>query len=152
MADCEYQVKVHAYHDGELPPLERQGVEVHLRACPTCARELDGLRRMSELFASARLPELSPAAFHRLHRGKVRGASAPALVIEPALVRTSEFFAAAAAAILLACAAWLWRASAPQEPAAMPSWEEAPVTYHADASTGNDPGARVAQIILADLR
>ena len=145
MADCEHQVKIHAYHDGELPPLEQQWVEVHLRACPACARELDGLRRMSELFASARLPELSPAALQRLHRGKV-------LVLEPALVRTSEFFAAAAAAILLVCAAWLWRASAPEEPAAMPSWEEVPVTYHADASTDNDPGAHVAQIILADLR
>ena len=100
---------------------------------------------MSELFASARLPELSPAALQRLHRGKV-------LALEPALVRTSEFFAAAAAAMLLVCAAWLWRASAPQELAAMPSWQEVPVTYQVDASTDNDPGAHVAQIILAELR
>jgi hypothetical protein len=99
---------------------------------------------MSELFASAQLPALSPAARQRLHRGKV-------LVLEPALVRTSEFFALAAAAMLLMCAAWLWHASAPQEPAAMPSWEEVPVTYQVDASTGNDPGAHVAQIILAGL-
>ena len=62
MADCEYQVKVHAYHDGELPPLERQWVEVHLKTCPACARELEDLRRLSGLFASARLPELSPSA------------------------------------------------------------------------------------------
>ena len=151
MADCEYQVRVHAYHDGELTPPERQAVEVHLRACPVCARELEGLRRMSALFASARLPELSPAAIQRLHRGKVRGASAPALTLEPALVRTSEFFATAAAAMLLLCAAWLWRASASQEPAALPSYEEVPVTYQVDASTGNDPGAHVAQIILAGL-
>ena len=144
MADCEYRVKVHAFHDGELTPPERQAVEVHLRACPACARELADLRRMSELFASARLPELSPAAIQRLHRGKV-------LVLEPALVRTSEFFAAAAAAMLLLCAAWLWRASAAQEPAALPSYEEVPVTYQVDASTGNDPGAHVAQIILAEL-
>ena len=53
--------------------------------------------------------------------------------------------------MLLVCAAWLWRASAPQEPAVMPSWEEVPVTYQLDASTGNDPGAHVAQIILAGL-
>jgi hypothetical protein len=33
----------------------------------------------------------------------------------------------------------------------MPSWEEVPVTYQVDASTGNDPGAHVAQIILAGL-
>ena len=145
MADCEYQVKVHAYHDGALPPADRQRVEVHLRACPACARELEGLRRMSELFASARLPELSPEALQRLHRSKV-------VALEPALVRTSEFFAAAAAAILLVCAAWLWRASAPQELAAMPSWQEVPVTYQVDASTDNDPGAHVAQIILAELR
>ena len=145
MTDCEYQVKIHAYHDGELPPLERQSVEVHLRACPACARELASLRRMSELFASARLPELSPAALHRLHRGKI-------LVLEPALVRTSEFFAAAAAAMLLVCAGWLWRASASPESAAMPSWVEVPVTYQADASTDNDPGAHDAQIILAELR
>jgi hypothetical protein len=98
---------------------------------------------MSDIFTSARLPELSPAALQRLHRGKV-------LVLEPALVRTSEFFAAAAAAMLLVSAAWLWRTSG--ESATMPSWEEVPVTYHADASTDNDPGAHVAQIILADLR
>ena len=145
MADCEYQVKVHAYHDGELPPVDRQRVELHLRGCPACARELERLRRMSALFASARLPELSPAALQRLHRGRV-------VVLEPALVRTSEFFAAAAAAILLVCAAWLWRASASQEAAAMPSWQEVPVTYQVDASTDNDPGAHVAQIILAELR
>jgi hypothetical protein len=99
---------------------------------------------MSELFASARLPELSPAALRRLHRSKV-------VALEPALVRTSEFFAAAAA-ILLVCAAWLWRASAPQDLAGMPSWQEVPVTYQVDASTDNDPGAHVAQIILAELR
>src|SRR5208337_3643415 len=107
MADCEYQVKVHAYHDGELPPADRESVEVHLTACPACARELERLRRMSALFSSARLPELSPEALQRLHRGRV-------VALEPALVRTSEFFAAAAA-IMLVCAAWLWRASAPQE-------------------------------------
>jgi anti-sigma factor RsiW len=145
MADCEYQVKVHAYHDGELPPTDRQSVEVHLRACPACARELERLRRMSELFASARLPELSPAALQRLHRSKI-------VVLQPALVRTSEFFAAAAAAILLVCGAWLWRASAPQELAGMPAWQEVPVTYQVDASTDNDPGAHVAQIILTELR
>ena len=144
MADCEFQAKVHAYHDGELPLPEQAGVELHLRACPACARELAGLRRMSELFASARLPELSPEALQRLHRGRV-------LVLEPALVRTSEFFAAAAAALLLVCAAWLWRASAPQESAAVPSYVEVPVTYQVDDSTGNDPGAHVAQIILAGL-
>ncbi len=145
MADCEYQVKIHAYHDGELPPADRESAEVHLRACPACARELERLRRMSEFFASARLPELSPEALQRLHRGRI-------VALEPALVHTSEFFAAAAAAIMLVCAAWLWRASAPQELAAMPSWQEVPVTYQVDASTDNDPGAHVAQIILAELR
>jgi anti-sigma factor RsiW len=145
MADCEHQIKVHAYHDGELPLAARQSVEAHLKVCPACARELEGLQRLSALFTATRLPELSPAALQRLHRGKV-------LALEPALVRTSEFFAAAAAAMLLLCAAWLWRTSASQESAAMPSWEEVPVTYHADASTDNDPGAHVAQIILADLR
>ena len=145
MADCEYQVKVHAYHDGELTPADRATVEAHLRACPACARELERLRRMSELFASARLPQLSPAALERLHRSKI-------LALEPALVHTSEFFAAAAAAILLVCAAWLWRASTPQDSAAMPAWQEVPVTYQVDASTDYDPGAHVAQIILTELR
>jgi anti-sigma factor RsiW len=145
MADCEYQVQVHAYHDGELSTADRERVEAHLRACPACARELDHLRRMSALFATTRLPELSPRALERLHRGRV-------VMLEPALVRTSEFFAASAAAILLVCAAWLWRASAPEELVAMPSWQEVPVTYQVDASTDNDPGAHVAQIILTELQ
>jgi anti-sigma factor RsiW len=145
MGDCEYQVMVHAYHDGELPTAERERFELHLRACPACERELESLRRMSEIFSSARLPELSAAALRRLRRGKV-------VALEPVLVHTSEFFAAAAAAILLVCGAWLWRASAPQELVAMPSWQEVPVTYQVDDSTDYDPGAHVAQIILTELQ
>ncbi len=34
----------------------------------------------------------------------------------------------------------------------MPAWQEVPVTYQVDASTDNDPGAHVAQIILTELR
>ena len=145
MADCEFQLKIQAYHDGELPLADRESVEAHLRACPACAREIERLRRMSQFFASARLPELSPEALQRLHGGRI-------LALEPALVHTSEFFAATAAAILLVCGAWLWRASAPQELVALPSWQEVPVTYQVDDVTDNDPGAHVAQIILTELR
>jgi len=147
MANCEVEIKVHAYHDGELPPAERKAVEEHLKACPECAKCLEDLRGMSRLFATARLPELSPAALTRLHRGKV-------LVLEPMMVHISEFFAAAAAALLVVCAAWLWHASARAETAdnAMPTWQEAAVTLTGDAATDNDPGANEARMVLAAVR
>jgi hypothetical protein len=51
MVDCGNQVRLDAYHDGELSPAERCGVEAHLRDCPSCAAELAAMRGMSATFA-----------------------------------------------------------------------------------------------------
>lgn len=59
MVDCENQVRLDAYHDGELSPAERSAVEAHLRDCPSCADELAAMRRMSGAFADAAPPEPS---------------------------------------------------------------------------------------------
>jgi anti-sigma factor RsiW len=56
MVDCENQVRLDAYHDGELPAAERSDVEAHLRDCPSCVAELAAIRRMSGAFAGTTAP------------------------------------------------------------------------------------------------
>jgi anti-sigma factor RsiW len=51
MVDCENQLRLDAYHDGELSPAERLAVEAHLRDCPSCAAGLAAIRKMSGAFA-----------------------------------------------------------------------------------------------------
>jgi anti-sigma factor RsiW len=51
MVNCDKQVRLDAYHDGELSPTEWSDVESHLRDCPSCAAELAAIRRMSGTFA-----------------------------------------------------------------------------------------------------
>src|SRR4051794_12726261 len=51
MIDCENQVRLDAYYDGELSPAERSDVEAHLRQCSSCAAELAAIRRTSGAFA-----------------------------------------------------------------------------------------------------
>jgi anti-sigma factor RsiW len=53
MIDCEYRIRLDAYHDGELSPAGRSDVEAHLRDCPSCAAELAAIRGMSAAFADA---------------------------------------------------------------------------------------------------
>ena len=63
-----------AYVDGELSAVDRQGVDVHLRACPDCRREVDAIRRMTLLVRESF--EEGPEATERwrgaLSRGKER--------------------------------------------------------------------------------
>ncbi|HNV04122.1 MAG TPA: zf-HC2 domain-containing protein [Vicinamibacterales bacterium] len=41
--------RLSAYQDGELPVASRVAVDAHLRACASCAAELDGLRELGAL-------------------------------------------------------------------------------------------------------
>jgi len=40
--------RLNAYLDGELAPNEALAVREHLRACPRCAAELDGLKQLNQ--------------------------------------------------------------------------------------------------------
>lgn len=48
---------LHAYLDGELPPVERERVDAHLRACPACQGRLEEERALIE--RSSRLLDLA---------------------------------------------------------------------------------------------
>jgi anti-sigma factor RsiW len=97
MIDCENQVRLNAYHDGELSPADRSHVEAHLRDCPSCAAELTAIRRTSESFAETPPPEPSHEQLLQLARSvRAEPSDVPMLL---RLFRTT----AVAAAVLLAC-------------------------------------------------
>ncbi len=145
MTDCQYERKLHAYYDGELPARETREVEEHVRQCAACAAELEELRRLSGFFAAARVPELQEEALERLRRGR-------GMVLDRAFVRVSEYFTAAAAAILLGCGVMLYRAYAGESPAtnALPQWQLTAVATQADTAA-NEPEMGVTRVIVADL-
>lgn len=98
MVDCENQVRLDAYHDGELSPAERSDVEAHLRDCPSCAAALAAIRRMSGAFADTPPREPSREQLLQVARCVRAGASDARMLLR--LFRG----AAVAAAVLLASA------------------------------------------------
>ena len=98
MIDCENQVRLDAYYDGELSPAERSDVEAHLRDCPSCAAELAAIRGLSGAFADAAPREPSREQLVELARS-VRAEPSDARMLLRLFRGT-----AVAAAVLLACA------------------------------------------------
>ena len=98
MLDCENQVRLSAYHDGELSLVERASVEAHLRDCPSCAAELAAIRRMSGAFADTSPREPSHEQLLELARS-VRAEPSDARMLLRLFRATSV-----AAAVLLGCA------------------------------------------------
>jgi anti-sigma factor RsiW len=98
MVDCENRVRLDAYHDGELSPVERADVEAHLRGCPSCAAELAAIRRTSGAFAGTPPREPSHEQLLQLARSVRAEASDARMLLR--LFRGT----AVAAAVLLACA------------------------------------------------
>jgi anti-sigma factor RsiW len=95
MSTCEYSAKISAYHDDALPPAIRKDVEAHLNSCGDCAREVEELQRLSNLFAAARnAPVRSVVRLHDLRE------------VQSAL-RFEKVLIGAAASILLICGSWL---------------------------------------------
>ncbi len=98
MVDCGNQVRLDAYHDGELSPAERSAVEAHLRDCQSCAAELAAMRGMSAAFADTAPREPSREQLSRLARSVRAEPSDDRMLLR--LFRAT----AVAAAVLLACA------------------------------------------------
>jgi anti-sigma factor RsiW len=98
MVDCANRVRLDAYHDRELSPAERSGVEAHLRDCPSCAAELAAMRGMSRAFADTAPREPSHERLLQLARS-VRAEPTDARMLLGLFRGT-----AVAAAVLLACA------------------------------------------------
>lgn len=70
--DCkEVREQFSVLLDGELAPEERAAVETHLSACSDCLRELDGLKRVDQVFKE--LPvQRAPADFEVRVQGALR--------------------------------------------------------------------------------
>lgn len=100
MSECPNNLRLSAYHDGELDESSRAEVERHVRDCPACAAELAQVREITRLFASQPAPGLLPIAVHRLHK-KVDDA------MEEGALRIMRVFNAIAACVLIAGSAWL---------------------------------------------
>ena len=98
MVDCENRVRLDAYHDGELSPAERSGVEAHLRDCPSCAAEVAAMRGISGAVADAAPPDPSDERLLALARSVHAEPSDARMLL--GLFRAT----AVAAAVLLACA------------------------------------------------
>jgi anti-sigma factor RsiW len=135
MSNCDPQL-LSAYHDGELDAATRQRVEVHLRDCPACAEELQGIRDASQLIAaggSADHSLLTDEELARVHDAIDDTSDRP-------ILRIGAMLGAAAASLLIVSCAWLMDLPRQDHPAAPPPisaarftapaqpWEEIAVT------------------------
>ena len=66
MTKCN-DLNLNAFHDGELPESDRGRVEVHLRECEACNRELAWIRETSRLLQSAPIDDITPEELARVH-------------------------------------------------------------------------------------
>jgi anti-sigma factor RsiW len=151
MESCQYGRQLSAYHDGELPPVERQAVEEHLRQCSSCEQELARIRALSRFISAARMPAggvwgapaMPPHVLERLHRNVIE-------LRERVIVGMARVLTAAAAVILVVATCWLWQTAGAQgsEAAPIEAWEETAVTLRSEAPA---PEARMAQWISDGL-
>jgi anti-sigma factor RsiW len=145
MANCEFDEKIAAYHDGELDAQERAAVEAHLAQCAGCRQSLDQLRAMSGLLVSVEQPRLSQIARYRLHQ-KVGAA------MERGLLRLAWTMSGIAASVLLLASVWLMRVNAnaiTQAPAEAPPWVSVALASSRDPVV-RDAASPAAQWYLAD--
>ena len=140
MNECNRAEMLGAYHDGELSGAARAGMEQHLRQCPACAAELQGLRKLSQLLSTAAPAKMSPDVLRRLHE---RVETIPLA----GLWRVAEIWGAIAASILLVCCIWLVKTKSTVD--AIPVWETvALVRQELPSATPED---QLAQWIVQDL-
>jgi hypothetical protein len=92
--------RLSAYLDAELPALERQAVDAHLRDCPDCARHLEELAAVDD--AARRLPVPEPEGYFDAFPGRLRErlAAQPRPARPPAFTLPAWTWAAAAALLV----------------------------------------------------
>lgn len=62
----ELRERLHAYRDGELPPVESRAVADHLKGCPECAAELERWERVAGALLKGRRTASSEAFVGRV--------------------------------------------------------------------------------------
>jgi anti-sigma factor RsiW len=158
MSDCNENVRLDAYHDGELSPDEAHRVEAHVGQCAACAADLRQRRRLSALLggAGADIPDLRPIKLAQVHRTiDAEG--------NPVILRLVRRMTSVAAAVLVAGTVWLVSTSgsgtaAPvgvsSDAVTVADWELPALAPNAVAATemataGGD--AQFAQFVVSDL-
>src|SRR5687768_16232472 len=68
---CDRAPQVHAFHDGQLGPVERAAFEAHLAECAACAELLGELRAVSRHISTARLPEMPASSLQHYYQAWV---------------------------------------------------------------------------------
>jgi anti-sigma factor RsiW len=121
MTSCnEFDDKLNAYVDDELPAGERQRVEAHLAICVACAREVARLRKLSAALAGYR-PVLSGEALSRIHE-------AIAETWDLGVIRLARRISAVAASVVLFGSLYLtFFATDTATAGAVPAWEQAAI-------------------------
>src|SRR2546430_873067 len=145
MVECPFQLRLDAYHDGELDAGERAGVEAHLAACPTCAAELAEMRALSaRIGAAAAVGVIGSGESRGMHEAVRREAQEVRDERERSipLLRTAGMLSALAASVLIISGAWLMelrpvggRTRTPGMQARVeiqPEWERVAMTLRAD--------------------
>lgn len=145
MERCEYNERLSAYFDGELPEEERLVLEKHLAGCGSCARELEAMRGVSGLLKGWEGPHMLPMAMARLHQAIDRENLGR-------LRKVAISLSSMAASLALATMLWAYGGEQASAPAA---WERIAVAPAAprteDIATGTTEEVATAQWVLADL-
>jgi anti-sigma-K factor RskA len=109
--------KLSAYLDGELGARERERIEQHLAACPTCASELRALRHARETFV-AHAPRVESSDSHEFFWSQLKKRieqAAPAPLSRPFWVQIPRWAYATVSVAMLAIviSVYFFRTSAP---------------------------------------
>ncbi len=156
MSECDRQLELGAYHDGQLPRERRPAFEAHLADCGACGAELRTLRALSQILSSRRRPVLPQDLRQRLYVA-ARDAAVPGVI------RLVKVLTAAAAAVLIVATVrlmWMQPSPAPARAAvvtAPDAWEQAALVADASVESQNSLAVadrndlRMASWIATDL-
>jgi anti-sigma factor RsiW len=145
MSECPNQLRIEAYHDGELSPEIAREVEQHFTECAACRDELRALKSMSQFVQSFAPAEMSIPAMDRLHE-QVDS------LTQVDTLRFAKQLSSLAACLLAAAGVWFATTSRTSEASPAP-WERAAITLQLDTSTASAQTGETdtAQWMLASL-
>ena len=145
MSECPNQLRIEAYHDGELPAELAREVQQHLNECAACREELRALESMSQFVRSFAPAAMSNAAMNRLHQ-QVDS------LTQVDTLRFAKQLSSLAACLLAAAGVWFGTTSRTSESSPAP-WERAALTLQVDTSTASAQTGETdtAQWMLASL-
>jgi anti-sigma factor RsiW len=135
--NCERSNQVHLYHDGELPAVEREALEAHLRCCDECSALLAELRSLSQLFTTAPMGQIQPDAMQRLREARY-------VLPDTGVLKIAGWLTAAAAAVLIASLPMLHRDDRNNDTQAVPNADVLDVAVTPPTETDNSRNDLVA--------